>query len=122
MKQHKSNVTRIDTPFVRAKNAQQKVDHSYRYRVHMRRAKIICSVFFVLVLFFGVQIWTSKRQLASVNREIHSAHVELNKKKATNRSLKKRVKKLHNPEYLQAMLRQKYHYSKDGETIYSFVK
>lgn len=122
MKHQKSKVTQMDTPFVRARNQQKQVNHSYRYRVHVRRAKIIGIVFAVLVIFFGVQIWSSKRQLASVNRDIASAHTELNKKKATNRSLKKQVKKLHNPEYIQAMLREKYNYSKDGETVYSFVK
>lgn len=122
MKHQKGKVTQMDTPYVRAHDQQQKANHSYRYHVHMRRAKMICAVFAVLVFFFGIQIWNSKRQLASINRDIASAHTELNHKKATNRSLKKQVKKLHNPEYLQAMLREKYNYYKDGETVYQFVK
>lgn len=122
MKQAKSKVTQINTPYVRAQEKQKQVNHSYRYRVHMRRFKIITTVFAVLLLFFGVQIWTSKRQLASVNKDINSAHTELHKKQATNRSLKKQVKRLHNPEYLQAIMREKYNYAKDGETVYQFVK
>ena len=88
----------------------------------MRRAKVILGIFIVLFLILAIQIIGTKRELGKVNHNIAKANVTLTNKKATNTKLKKQVKKMHNPSYLQELVREKYNYAKDGETIYNFVK
>ena len=85
-------------------------------------SKIILGVFAVLFLILACQIIGTKRELGRVNRNIAKANVTLSQKRQTNRKLKKQVKKLHDPDYLQEVIREKYNYAKDGETIYHFVK
>lgn len=118
----KNNITKINTPFARQRDREQNSEKAYRYRVHMRRAKVILGVFVVLFLILAIQIIGTKHELAKVNQNIGKANTTLAQKKATNRKLKKQVKKMHDPSYLQELVREKYNYAKDGETIYNFVK
>ena len=111
-KQFRNNITKINTPFARQRDRERSSEQAYRYRVHVRRAKIILAC----------QIIGTKRELGRVNRNIAKANVTLSQKRQTNRKLKKQVKKLHDPDYLQEVIREKYNYAKDGETIYHFVK
>ncbi|WP_295731716.1 septum formation initiator family protein [uncultured Limosilactobacillus sp.] len=118
----KNNITKLNTPFSRQRELEQSSEKSYRYRVHMRRAKVILGVFIVFFLILAIQIIGTKRELGKVNQQTAKANVTLTNRKATNKKLKKQVKKLHNPSYLQELVREKYNYAKDGETIYNFVK
>lgn len=120
--QLKNNITKINTPFARHREQEITNEKEYRFQVHMRRAKIILGIFVVCFLVLAIQIIGAKRELGRVNRNISKANVTLSQKKATNKKLKKQVKKLHNPSYLQELVREKYNYAKDGETIYHFVK
>lgn len=120
--QFKNNITKLNTPFTRQRELEQSSEQAYRYRVHMRRAKVILGIFIVLFLILAIQIIGTKRELGKVNHNIAKANVTLTNKKATNTKLKKQVKKMHNPSYLQELVREKYNYAKDGETIYNFVK
>lgn len=117
-----NNITKINTPFARQRDREQNSEKAYRLRVHVRRAKLICSVFVVLFLILAIQIIGTKRDLAKVNQNIDKANTTLAQKKNTNTKLKKQVKKMHDPDYLQELVREKYNYAKDGETIYNFVK
>lgn len=121
-KQFRNNITKINTPFARQRDRERSSEQAYRYRVHVRRAKIILGVFAVLFLILACQIIGTKRELGRVNRNIAKANVTLSQKRQTNRKLKKQVKKLHDLDYLQEVIREKYNYAKDGETIYHFVK
>lgn len=121
MKKH-SNVTKLNNAYTQYKEESAQQRRRYRYEVHMRRTKLILGIFVVAVFFFGVQLFTSKKQLASVNNSVASAKTQLHEKKAAGRSLDTQIKRLHNPSYMQEVLRQKYNYHKDGETLYSFVK
>ncbi|EEU29960.1 septum formation initiator [Limosilactobacillus coleohominis 101-4-CHN] len=120
--QFKNNITKLNTPFTRQRELEQSSEQAYRYQVHMRRAKVILAIFIVLFLILAIQIIGTKRELGKVNHNIAKANVTLTNKKATNTKLKKQVKKMHNPSYLQELVREKYNYAKDGETIYNFVK
>ena len=121
-KRIKNNITKINTPFARQRDQERSSEQAYRYRVHVRRAQIIGGVFIVLFLILAIQIIGTKREQARVNRNIEKANTTLAQKRATNKKLKKQVNKLHDPSYLQELVREKYGYAKDGETIYHFVK
>lgn len=121
MKKH-NNITKLNNAYTESKEQGAKQRKRYRYEVHVRRAKLILGVFVVAIFFFGFQLFTCKKQLASVNNNISSAKTQLSQKKSHGRSLDAQIKRLHNPSYMQEVLRQKYSYHKDGETLYSFVK
>lgn len=114
-------VTSIDTPYSRQQNAQLRANRRYAQRVHAKRRRVILLVTACLALILCAQILLNHHALASVNSQITSTKTTLAEKKATNKQLKKQVKNLHDPAYVQQVLRQKYNYSKSGETIYNFA-
>lgn len=75
--------------------------------------------FLVIFLIFGIQIFQSKRTLADINGNIRQAQSQLTKQKQKNQQLQRQIKMLHNPEYIQQVIRAKYNYSKKGEIIYN---
>lgn len=118
----KNNITKINTPFAIKRDNEHLSEQSYRYRVHVRRAKVILGIFLVCFVILGFQLFNTHRELTHVNTNISKANTSLTKARQKNVALKKQVKKLHNPDYLQELVREKYNYAKDGETIYHFVK
>lgn len=113
------HVSQINTPYSQQKQAQAAVNAHYAARVHAKRRRIIVGVTLLLVLIFGFQIVTTRHSLAQVNSQITQTQRTLKQKQATNRQLKGQVKSLHNPDYLQQVLRSKYNYAKKGETLYN---
>lgn len=114
-------VTAINTPYSRQQNAQMQANQHYIKKVHAKRRRVILTVTGCLTLLFGVQILVNHHTLSTVNSQIAGTKTELAAKKKTNRQLKAEVKSLHDPAYIQQVLRQKYNYSKSGETIYNFA-
>ncbi|WP_054726625.1 FtsB family cell division protein [Paucilactobacillus hokkaidonensis] len=76
-------------------------------------------MFIVFVMFFGVQIIQSRASLRSTDAQVVKQENKLKTVKSTNKDLKHEVKLLNNDDYLQKVIRQKYYYSKAGETIYN---
>lgn len=114
-------VTSINTPYSRQQNAQLQANHRHARRVHAKRRRVILLVTGVLALILCVQIVVNHHALSTVNSQIDSTKSTLAQKKETNKHLKSEVKALHDPTYIQQVLRQKYNYSKSGETIYNFA-
>ncbi|MGM9907290.1 FtsB family cell division protein [Limosilactobacillus sp.] len=113
MKNHK--VVQLETPHTQQVNVNRQV----RRRVHVRRCERIVAAFLLIFLFLGFQIVRSRHSLAKVNINIHQTEVQLASQKAKGRELNQQVKQLHDPEYLQQVIRSKYNYSKKGETVYN---
>ena len=108
-------VVQLETPHTQQVN----IDRQARRRVHVRRCERIVAVFLLIFLFLGFQIVRSRHSLAKVNVDIHQTEVQLASQKAKGRELNQQVKQLHDPEYLQQVIRSKYNYSKKGETVYN---
>lgn len=108
-------VVQLDTPHVQ----QVSKSKAYRKRVHLRRIGRILAVFAVIFLILGLQIFHSKRSLAKVNGNIHQANTRLVAQKSKEKELRQEIKLLHDPDYLQQVIRSKYNYSKKGETVYN---
>lgn len=83
----------------------------YRYRVHVRRAKIMYSIILVVALILGFQLWQSKQTLAKVNQNIDQQRTVLKQKQATGKKLTKQISLLHNQDYLEQLIRSKYNLS-----------
>lgn len=110
-------VTKLNNGFVRQMEARRR----YRIKVHVRRAKIIYGVILAILLIFGGQLLQSHQQLTRVNHQIAQQRAVLRDKRATGRRLSRQVTLLHDPDYLQQLIRSKYNYAKKGETIYNFA-
>lgn len=108
-------VVQLETPHVQ----QVGMDRAVRRRVHIRRCERIAACFLVVFIFLGWQILSSRHTLAKVNTNISQTQTELKKQKQTGKQLNQQIKQLHDPEYVQQVIRSKYNYSKKGETIYN---
>lgn len=76
---------------------------------------IIISLIFIHIFSSYTKIVRTKRETAAVKKQL----VELKKEED---KLNNDVKKLSDPEYLEKYLREKYHYSKEGEYIIKIPK
>lgn len=115
MRAQSDNISQLNTPYAR----QVSSDRDRRRQIHKRRCKRIVAVFLVVFLIFGIQIFQSKRMLADINGNIQQAQARLSDQKEKNQDLKHEIKMLHDPEYIQQVVRSKYNYSKKGETVYN---
>ncbi|KIS04188.1 FtsB family cell division protein [Paucilactobacillus wasatchensis] len=119
---HENNVSHIHTAYskqVLEQEAQNASERRQLIKIRKKRSFAIISVFVVFVLFFGVQIIQSRASLRDTNAQVAKQETKLKTVKKTNQNLKKQVKLLNNSDYLQKVIRQKYYYSKQGETIYN---
>ncbi|MBB1079613.1 septum formation initiator family protein [Limosilactobacillus sp. STM2_1] len=108
-------ISQLNTPYARQVSSEKIRNR----QVHQRRCKRIIAVFLVVFLIFGIQIFQSKRTLTDINGNIQQAQSQLTKQKQKNQQLQQQIKMLHNPDYIQQVIRSKYNYSKKGETIYN---
>jgi len=92
---------------------------SYVKKVHRRRILMIGIIFAVIVIVFGVQIISAHNTYTSTIGQIEISKQKLAKQKSTQNDLKLEVSQLHDTNYLEKYIREKYMYSKPGELIYN---
>ncbi|MDN2453872.1 septum formation initiator family protein [Lactobacillus sp. UCMA15818] len=111
----------LNNSFYRAnEEKQRKSDYQKRVRrVHKKRFIIATLAFFLIVAFFGYQIVNTKLLTSNLYQQINTSQKKLNSVKNQRADLKEKVKQLNSEDYLEKIIREKYYYSKDGETIYS---
>lgn len=88
-------------------------------KVHRRRMAMIGIIFAIILVVFGVQIFNAHRTYANTMEQIEVSKQKLDKQKSTQRDLKLEVAQLHDTNYLEKYIREKYMYSKPGEQIYN---
>ena len=113
-KRNSSNIATNKTNLAKQVEERDRID-----KVRKHRFYAIIGFFAVIFLVLGFQIIQTKYNLGKVNDQIEAKQETLQKTKAKNKKLDKQVELLHDNNYLQKILRQKYYYSKSGETIYS---
>ncbi|WP_272454188.1 FtsB family cell division protein [Loigolactobacillus coryniformis] len=106
------------TEIERARQQKQARTH-YVHRVHKRRIILLFTLLAAIFLVCGVQIYQARQSLATTNAQVATKKVKLKKNQAQQRKLKLQESQLKNDDYLQQVIRQKYYYSKNNETIYS---
>ncbi|MFT9003442.1 MAG: septum formation initiator family protein [Liquorilactobacillus hordei] len=111
----------LNNSFYRASEEKQRqTGYQKRIRrVHKKRFITIILAFFLVTLFFGYQIVNTKLLTSNLNKQITTSHKKLDKVRTQRTDLKQEVKQLNDKNYLEKIIREKYYYSKDGETIYS---
>ncbi len=113
-RQGDNKVSQLNTPYIHKFSADQQ-----RRQVHIRRCRRIILAFLVAFIVLGVQIFHSKQTLAKVNGNINQCQAQLQEQRKNSKQLKQRIKLLHDPDYIQQVVRAKYNYSKKGETVYN---
>ncbi|WP_311408255.1 FtsB family cell division protein [Liquorilactobacillus uvarum] len=89
-------------------------------RVRKRRIAAIVLVTVVITVILGYQIINTRLMANSLSSQTQTAKEKLNNVNKEQSDLKNKVKRLNEEDYLEKMIREKYYYSKKGETIYSF--
>ncbi len=65
------------------------------------------------------QIFITKSKISNVSEQQVQTKKDLKKSKVDNQKLKQNIKQLHDKDYIQKVIREKYYYTKPGETVYS---
>lgn len=90
--------------------------YAYCHRKRLKRIFLIGTAIILVLLFklFGsiVSYHNTRTQLTVVTKKANESQEKVD-------GLKKQVKKLKDPEFLEQLLRDKYDYSKEGEIIYN---
>ena len=93
--------------------------HQEILRSRKKRGIILVSFFLVVILMLVAQIFITKSKISNVSEQQVQTKRELKKSKIDNQKLKQNIKQLHDKDYIQKVIREKYYYTKPGETVYS---
>ncbi|KPN83661.1 MULTISPECIES: FtsB family cell division protein [Lactobacillaceae] len=93
--------------------------HQEILRSRKKRGIILVSFFLVVILMLVAQIFITKSKISNVSEQQFQTKKELKKSKIDNQKLKQNIKQLHDKDYIQKVIREKYYYTKPGETVYS---
>ncbi|APU70741.1 hypothetical protein LCR01_02180 [Companilactobacillus crustorum] len=92
---------------------------NHRKVVHRRRIAMIGIIFVIILVVFGVQIFNAHRTYANTLGQIEVSEQKLGKEKSSQQDLKLEVSQLHDTNYLEKYIREKYMFSKKGEQVYN---
>lgn len=121
MKEDKQKIKVMNNDFYREKTAAKKrmVAKNRRYLQHKVIMRLFAVIAVVVTAVCLVQVGRNLWQAHMVKQQTTTAQKKLDKIKKDNSSLKLRVKQLNDDEYLEKLIREKYYYSRDNETIYN---
>lgn len=105
-------------------NQQSKLSEEEKQRLmltkkHRFKMLLILGMTLFVTLFLGFSAIRNNIQAGMLNQKAMEAKVELKNVKSKNRELKQQVEQLKDADYVAKIIRQKYYFSKKGETIYS---
>lgn len=122
MATRRNNVHHLENDFTKqqANLDAQKASQTVLRQRRKRRAIIILSFFGILALISTVQIIRAQANLAHAKTQIAAQKEKIEHKKDTKKALNTKVKQLNDSDYCEKIIRDKYYYSKSGETVYSF--
>lgn len=92
---------------------------AYYRRIHYRRRRNIRLITVAVLLICMFSIGYKLVRLHEVNQQIATIDNSVVKAKSTNQGLQKQVDLLHDDNYLQELIRDKYMYTKKGEVVYN---
>lgn len=85
-----------------------------------RRLAIIFSIAFVVFTLMGLNLFHNYRQMQKLQVEAKEVKQEQVQVAAQKKELEAKVSLLKDEDYVAKLARQKYYWSKDGETIYRY--
>ncbi|MBM7544384.1 FtsB family cell division protein [Periweissella beninensis] len=91
----------------------------YYHAAHSRRRQTIRRVTGIILLVCVIIISYKLVRLHFIKEQIATVQTSVTKVDKNNKRLKKQVKLLHDDDYLQQLIRDKYMYTKKGEVVYN---
>lgn len=85
-------------------------------------SKLFFFIFFVIVVFMSINVYSSMKQRMQVKREIENLKSEINNLQKENTELDSLVKYFNTDEYIEISSREKLGYKKPGEKIVVLTK
>ncbi|GAF36380.1 FtsB family cell division protein [Lentilactobacillus farraginis] len=122
MAQQQQKIRKLENNYTRRRELEfqtTKASISVRRR-RKKRALIIISVFMIFALIFTAQIIRAKVNYAAVNVQISKQKQKVKKERAEHKRLTAQVSQLNDKDYVEQLIRDRYYYTKPGETVYSF--
>jgi cell division protein DivIC len=91
----------------------------YYARKHKQRRLRIIYGGGLLMAFFAVQLLIGQVNLSQANRQLTRVSEQLQQQKDTHADLEQQQERLQDSDYIQQLLREKYGYTRPGETLYN---
>jgi cell division protein DivIC len=88
-------------------------------QVHRRRTSILMLIFGGISLAFGGQLYQAHQIKAQTQTQLVQQQQKLHNARSRSNDLHAQVRQLHDPEYLDNLIRYRFNYSRDGEIIYN---
>ena len=102
-----------------ARQYQQTDEARKRHQVRLLRVGLVVTIITVVCLF---QIVQSRVTVVNLQKQTTDVNKELKTVQAKNDQLNQQVKQLKDKDYVQKLIREKYYYTKKGETVYTIPK
>ena len=111
----------LQTPYFKQQSSQSQIwaRRKQLKRIHRKRLLGISLIFLAAFSFLAFRIIKTQHSTADVVQQSNVAQKKLKQVTTQHKNLKQQVKQLNNDDYLQKLIREKYYYSKSGETIYN---
>lgn len=87
--------------------------------VHRVRCNRIMAIFALAFLFLGIQIGIMQSQTHRIKSQVQASKSQLVQVKKENNRLDNHRRDLKDPDYVAKIIRNKFLYSKPGETVYN---
>ncbi|GAA6113522.1 MAG: septum formation initiator family protein [Apilactobacillus sp.] len=110
-----NNVHQLDNQYTRMKQSR----HKEILKSRKKRGIILVSTFLLIFAVLTFQIISTKQKVRNISEQQVQSQQELKKSKVDNKKLKENIKQLHDNDYIQKIIRERYYYTKPGETVYS---
>ncbi|UQS87476.1 septum formation initiator family protein [Nicoliella spurrieriana] len=112
-----SNVKWLNNAYT--KRHYRKIKWSFVNRPKFRRIFVVITILLAFSIPLLIGIHQSNAQRTMIQKQTAVSKKTLATARAHNQELKLDVKQLNNSEYVQQLIRDKYYYTKSGETVYS---
>ncbi|KRM09742.1 septum formation initiator family protein [Paucilactobacillus suebicus] len=115
---NQNKISHLQTPYSRHL-ADNDAHKKQLLKIRKRRFTVIISVFLIFAIFISVQIFQTRNDLSDIQAQTVTRKAKLKTAKHKNKTLNQETKLLNNDSYLEKVIRQKYFYTKSGETVYT---
>jgi len=118
----KGKISKLENEFTKQRDIEMLKSKISTKLIQTRKGRAlgIMAAFLCVILFLGFQIVSAKSNAAQINTQIAKQKANLNDEKSKNKQLGMKIKQLNNNTYVEKLIRERYYYTKPGETVYSF--
>lgn len=107
---------------IKLNNSDASAENKFKLRiiqVHRRRITLLLAVGLVILVALGSRVVQAQQEREQTQVELNQHQKRLQQTKQKQANLQIEVRQLHNPEYLDNLIRYRFNYSKDNEIIYN---